>query len=89
MLQPKPKPQRKSVSISISSQLIEDAKALDVNLSGAAEVSIAKAIAAEKTHQWQEENKEAIESSNAYVRRTSVGQTSAVLTRRYRPYPDS
>jgi antitoxin CcdA len=72
MPQSTPKPLRKSVSISINSQLIEDAKALDVNLSGAAEAGIAKAIAAEETRRWQEENKEAIQSSNEYVRRNGL-----------------
>ena len=58
--------------MSISSQLIEDAKALCIDISRAAEVGIAKAIAAQKTHQWQEENKEAIASSNDYVRRNGL-----------------
>ncbi|TPL78778.1 post-segregation antitoxin CcdA [Mesorhizobium sp. B2-3-13] len=66
------KSQRKSVNTSIDSQLIEDAKALGINISRAAEAGIAKAIAAEKTRRWQEENKEAIESSNAYVERNGL-----------------
>jgi antitoxin CcdA len=41
---------------------------------------IAKAIAAEKTHRWQEENKEAIESSNEYVRRNGLPLV------KYRPF---
>jgi antitoxin CcdA len=72
MLQPAPKPQRKSVNTSIDSQLIADAKALGINISRAAEAGIAKAIAAERTRRWQEENKEAIESSNAYVERNGL-----------------
>ncbi len=72
MLQPKPKPQRKSVNTSIDSQLINDAKALGINISRAAEEGIAKAIAAEKARRWQAENKEAIESSNEYVRRNGL-----------------
>ncbi|WP_256752716.1 type II toxin-antitoxin system CcdA family antitoxin [Mesorhizobium sp. Mes31] len=72
MLQPAPKPQRRSVNTSIDSQLIEDAKALGINISRAAEAGIAKAIAAEKTRRWQEENKEAIKSSNAYVKRNGL-----------------
>ncbi|MET2832673.1 type II toxin-antitoxin system CcdA family antitoxin [Mesorhizobium shangrilense] len=72
MLQPPPKPQRKSVNTSIDSQLINDAKALGINISRAAEEGIAKAIAAEKTRRWQAENKEAIESSNEYVRRNGL-----------------
>ncbi|TPJ67330.1 MULTISPECIES: type II toxin-antitoxin system CcdA family antitoxin [unclassified Mesorhizobium] len=72
MLQSTPKPQRKSVNTSIDAQLINDAKALGINLSRAAEAGIAKAIAVEKTRRWQEENKEAIESSNAYVERNGL-----------------
>ncbi|MER8378534.1 MULTISPECIES: type II toxin-antitoxin system CcdA family antitoxin [unclassified Mesorhizobium] len=67
-----PKTQRKSVNTSIDSGLIEDAKALGINISRAAEEGIAKAISAEKTRRWQEENKEAIESSNDYVRRNGL-----------------
>ena len=66
------KPQRKSVNTSIDSRLIEEAKALGINMSRAAEQGIAKAISAEKTRRWQEENKEALESSNEYVRRNGL-----------------
>jgi antitoxin CcdA len=72
MLQSTPKAQRTSVNTSIDSQLIKDAKALGINISRAAEAGIAKAIAAEKTRRWQEENKEAIESSNEYVRKNGL-----------------
>ncbi|MER8444476.1 type II toxin-antitoxin system CcdA family antitoxin [Mesorhizobium sp. M1066] len=72
MLQSTPKPQRQSVNTSIDSQLVNDAKALGINISRAAEAGIAKAITAEKTRRWQEENKEAIESSNEYVRRNGL-----------------
>ncbi|AEH85818.1 type II toxin-antitoxin system CcdA family antitoxin [Mesorhizobium opportunistum] len=72
MLQSRPKPQRTSVNTSIDSQLIKDAKALGINISRAAEAGIAKAIAAEKTRRWQEENNEAIESSNEYIRRNGL-----------------
>ena len=72
MLQSPPKAQRTSVNTSIDSQLIKDAKALGINISRAAAAGIAKAIAAEKTRRWQEENKEAIESSNEYVRKNGL-----------------
>jgi antitoxin CcdA len=72
MLQSTPKPRRQPVNTSIDSQLISDAKALGINISRAAEEGIAKAISAEKTRRWQEENKEAIESSNEYVRRNGL-----------------
>ncbi|RVD60887.1 post-segregation antitoxin CcdA [Mesorhizobium sp. M2D.F.Ca.ET.185.01.1.1] len=72
MLQSTAKPQRKSVNTSIDSRLIEEAKTLGINMSRAAEQGIAKAISAEKTRRWQEENKEALESSNEYVRRNGL-----------------
>ncbi|MBZ9859599.1 type II toxin-antitoxin system CcdA family antitoxin [Mesorhizobium sp. CA12] len=72
MLQSTAKPQRKSVNTSIDSRLIEEAKALGINMSRAAEQGIAKAISAEKTRRWQEENKEALESSNEYVKRNGL-----------------
>ncbi|TIS50726.1 MAG: post-segregation antitoxin CcdA [Mesorhizobium sp.] len=72
MLQSTAKPQRKSVNTSIDSRLIEEAKALGINMSRAAEQGIAKAISAEKTRRWQEENKKALESSNDYVKRNGL-----------------
>jgi antitoxin CcdA len=72
MLQSTPKSQRKSVNISIESRLIEDAKELGINISRAAEESIAKAVSEEKSRRWLLENKEAIESSNEYVRRNGL-----------------
>ncbi|WP_404925575.1 type II toxin-antitoxin system CcdA family antitoxin [Mesorhizobium sp. ORM16] len=72
MLQSTTKPQRKSINTSIDAQLIKDAKASGINLSRAAEAGIAKAIASEKTRRWQEENFEAIVSSNAYVERNGL-----------------
>lgn len=80
MLQSKRKLQRKSVKISISLQLLEDAKGLGIDISRAAETGIAKVIAAEKTRRWQEENKQAIEGWNDYVRRNGLPLA------RYRPF---
>lgn len=72
MLQSTLKSQRKSVNISIESRLIEEAKELGINISRAAEESIAKAVSDEKSRRWLLENKEAIESSNEYVRRNGL-----------------
>ncbi|MDX8523342.1 type II toxin-antitoxin system CcdA family antitoxin [Mesorhizobium sp. MSK_1335] len=72
MLHSTAKQQRKSVNTSIDSRLIEEAKALGINMSRAAEQGIAKAISAEKTRRWQEENKAALESSNDYVKRNGL-----------------
>ena len=58
---------RRATNLSLNSTLVEQARALNINLSGAAEAGIAEAIAAEKARKWQEENAEAIQSSNEYV----------------------
>lgn len=62
-----PSAARRPTNLTIDSALLEEARALQINLSGAAEIGIARAIAAEKTRRWREENAEAIRSSNEYV----------------------
>jgi antitoxin CcdA len=58
---------RKAIKLSIDPQVLADAKALDINVSAEAEVGIVEAVRAEKNRSWQEANRDAIESSNAYV----------------------
>lgn len=60
-------PARKSVNLSLNKELLAEAKELGINMSRVAEESIAQAVSAEKSRRWKEENREAIESSNAYV----------------------
>ncbi|RWB54226.1 type II toxin-antitoxin system CcdA family antitoxin [Mesorhizobium sp.] len=69
MLRPGSSSERKSVRLSIDSRLIEDVKALGIDISSIAEAAIAAAVSAEKTRRWQDENREAIDSWNDYVRR--------------------
>nr|WP_244529610.1 type II toxin-antitoxin system CcdA family antitoxin [Mesorhizobium qingshengii] len=45
---------------------------MGIDISRAAEAGIAKAIAAEKTHRWQEENKDTIAGWNDYVSRNGL-----------------
>ena len=68
MLQKAPKPVRKPTNVTIDAALVEEAKALGLNMSQLAEDALAKAISEEKSRRWLEENREAIESSNEYVR---------------------
>ncbi|GLS30430.1 antitoxin CcdA [Mesorhizobium albiziae] len=72
--------QRKPTNMSIDSNLIAEAKELEVNISRAAEAGIAKAVADEKARRWLEENKEAIESSNRYV------EENGLPLAKYRPF---
>ncbi|TYR34592.1 post-segregation antitoxin CcdA [Mesorhizobium microcysteis] len=58
--------QRKSVNLSIDANLLAEAKALNVNVSRAADAGVAKAIASRKAELWLEENRDAIEENNRY-----------------------
>ena len=58
---------RKPTNISVDPTLVAEARALGINLSQAAEVGIAAAVARRRQERWREENRAALESSNAYV----------------------
>jgi len=61
------KPLRKPTNLSIDSKLLEEAKAMDVNLSRAAEEGVKAAVAEARTKYWVKNNSESLKSSNAYV----------------------
>ncbi len=63
---------RKATNLSLDANLIQDARDLGVNLSRAAEEGVRKAVAEEKGKRWLDENRAAIESSNAYVRENDL-----------------
>ncbi len=67
MLSKRPPIQRKPTNLSLDAHLIAEAKNLDINISRIAEDGIAKAVAEEKARLWKIENREAIQSLNAYV----------------------
>ncbi len=58
---------RRSTNLSIDADVLEEARALNLNLSRAAQNGIRHAIASEKARKWKEENADAIRSSNEYV----------------------
>lgn len=58
---------KKATNVSLAETLLAEAKALQINVSQAAEAGVAKAVAQKRAELWVAENREAIESSNAYV----------------------
>lgn len=58
---------RKAHDLTVSEALIAEAKALGLDITGAAEKGIALAIKAEKERRWRQENAEAIQADNDYV----------------------
>jgi len=58
---------RRPTNVSLDRALVEEAKAMGINLSQACERGIAVQVAKLRAERWLEENRAAIESSNAYV----------------------
>jgi len=60
-------PARKSTNLTLAVALVAEARQLGVNVSQAAEVGIAAAVADLRQARWLAENQAALESSNAFV----------------------
>lgn len=58
---------RKAHDLTVSQTLVAEAETLGLDVAGAAEQGIARAIKAEKERRWKQENAEAIQASNDYV----------------------
>ena len=63
---------RKAANLSIDATILADAKALDINVSRAAETGIAEAVRAEKNRRWLEENREALLYYNEWVEKNGL-----------------
>lgn len=57
---------RRPTNVSLDAKLVEAAKELAINISRACEEGLAKQIKTERERRWIEENREAIDGSNAY-----------------------
>src|SRR5579862_6046821 len=68
---PKPGPKR-AVNVSIDAEILKVAKEMKINLSQTFEDTLRKRTEDERVRRWREENKEAIESYNAYIERNGV-----------------
>jgi len=73
-------PFRRPTNISLDSAMIDDARELGINISRACEEGLAKQISEERGRRWLEENREAIESSNAWVEKHGLPLA------KYRPF---
>jgi antitoxin CcdA len=68
-LQPSPSPrtQRRPTNVSLDRVLVEEARALGINLSQACERGIIEQLAKTRAERWVDENRAALASSNAFV----------------------
>lgn len=58
---------RRPTNLSLDSALLNEAKALGINISRSAEAGIEEAVKLYKQEKWLKENARALASSNAYV----------------------
>ena len=58
---------KRPTNVSLDGALVEEAKALGINLSQACEEGLAAAAKKERERRWLEENRAAIESHNQWV----------------------
>ena len=63
---------RKPTNLSLDGDLLDEARALQVNLSRAAESGIRDEVRRARAEVWQAENAEALQSSNAMVDRSGL-----------------
>jgi antitoxin CcdA len=67
-----PTPAKKPTNLSIRSDLLEQARALDINLSSEFEKHLTEVIRRRRAEQWLIDNREAIEAYNRYVEKHGV-----------------
>lgn len=60
---------RRPTNVSLDGDLVDEARALDINISRACEEGLERTVRDERRRRWIEENREAMEASNEYVRK--------------------
>ncbi len=71
---------KRPTNVSLNSRLLEEARALKINISRAAERGLALQIAEARAQAWKRENRAAIAAANEYV------EKNGVPLRRYRRF---
>jgi antitoxin CcdA len=65
-------PAKKATNLSIRSDLLEQARSLDINLSSEFEKHLAEVIRQRQGEQWLKDNREAIEAYNRHIERDGI-----------------
>ncbi len=66
------RPKRQSVNVYLDRTIVEDAKALGMNLSRTCDNALRIAIRTEREARWKADNAEAIQSFNDYVEKNGI-----------------
>jgi antitoxin CcdA len=67
---------RRATSMTLDAALLDEARALGVNLSRAAEEGILTQVRSARARRWQEENAEAIADYNAWIAENGIPNKS-------------
>jgi len=67
-----PRTRKKSVNVSVDAALVAEAKAAGANLSAVLERALRAELKAHREAKWREENRAAIETSNAELERDGL-----------------
>lgn len=59
--------QRKAINVSLDADLVDRAKALDINISQAIEPGLREIVREAEMQRWREENRGALESFSRYI----------------------
>ena len=63
---------KRAANLSIDAALLEQARALDINLSATFEASLREAVRERKAAAWLKENRAALRSSNEWVEKNGL-----------------
>jgi antitoxin CcdA len=63
---------RRATSLTLDRALLDEARALGLNISRAAEAGLAAAVKAERQRRWKEENAGAMADYNAYIEANGI-----------------
>jgi antitoxin CcdA len=63
---------KRATNVSLSAELVEQAKALGINVSEACQTGLSAEVKTAREAAWKAENREAIESWNRYIRENGM-----------------
>lgn len=63
---------RRSTSLTLDRDLLDEAKALGVNISRAAEAGVLAAVKAERARRWKVDNAEAVAAYNKWIEENGI-----------------
>jgi antitoxin CcdA len=66
------KPQKRAVNLRVDAKMLDEARALDINLSATLEQALTATLKAQREAKWREEHAPAMEALNEFVRKNGL-----------------